>query len=86
MIYADYNATKPCKPTHLQNVAKLYGSNMANPSSIHKWGRLSYNQIENYRASIAQLFSAESEEIYFCSGATEANNWVINSIASGSFA
>ena len=53
----------------------------ANPSSIYKTGRKSRNLIEKARLQIATAIGAKSDQIYFSSGGTEANNQVLWTIA-----
>ena len=48
-----------------------------NPSSIYAAGVKIKKDIENIRSNIAKLIGANTEEIYFTSGASEGNNWVI---------
>lgn len=49
----------------------------ANPSSIHDKGRQARRVLEEARAKAARCLNAHSEEIYFTSGGTESDNWVI---------
>lgn len=53
----------------------------ANPSSIHSAGKKSKFEIEKAREYIAKSLNVNSKEIIFTSGATEANNLIITSIA-----
>lgn len=48
-----------------------------NPSSLYSYSVKVRNDIENVRKQIADLIHAKPEEIYFTSGASEANNWVV---------
>lgn len=51
-----------------------------NASSVHQWGQRARHAVELARESIAELVDAlDPAEIVFTSGATEANNWVLNS-------
>jgi cysteine desulfurase len=52
-----------------------------NPSSIHRYGRLSHKAIEKARKQVANLINADSSEILFTSGGTESNNTAIYGIA-----
>lgn len=47
-----------------------------NPSSLHFAGREAREVVEAAREKVARAINAEPDEIYFTSGATEANNWV----------
>jgi cysteine desulfurase len=53
-----------------------FKNSFANPSSIHELGRSAKKRIEEARTFIARSINAEPHEIFFLSGATEANNTV----------
>lgn len=48
-----------------------------NPSSVHGAGRAARQAVEAARERLAALLGAFADEVYFTSGATEANNWAI---------
>lgn len=50
-----------------------------NASSLYSFGIKSKRAIERAREQVAKAINAEPDEIYFTSGATESNNWVLNS-------
>ena len=55
---------------------------LGNPSSLHRGGQRARAALEESRASIRALIGAgEGDTIVFTSGATEANNTVINAVA-----
>lgn len=78
MIYFDNAATtEMCEPALLALVEiskKQYG----NASSVYSFGRQARELLEDSRRIIAQCIGADTDEIYFTSGGTESNNWVIN--------
>lgn len=47
-----------------------------NPSSLHSLGRKSRKALTEARSSISKILNADTEEIIFTSGATEANNFI----------
>lgn len=49
-----------------------------NPSSVYERGVRNRQIIESVREKIAEMIHCEPEEIYFTSGATEANSWAID--------
>lgn len=51
-------------------LGNLYG----NPSSIHRYGRLTEKALKNAQKQIAQIIGASPEEILLTSGGTESNN------------
>ncbi len=52
-----------------------------NASSLHGFGRDARRAVENARAQIAETLGVQPEEIFFTSGATEANNLAIKGLA-----
>lgn len=76
-VYLDNNATTQMAQEVIdimQENVSLYG----NASSMHALGRDSSTGIEWARDQVAQLINSDSGEIYFVSGASEANNTVFN--------
>ncbi len=76
-VYLDNAATTPMAEEVIEVMADVMKNNYGNPSSIHGFGRESKAIIENSRRSIANLINAESKEIIFTSGGTEADNMAI---------
>ena len=76
-IYLDHAATTPlCEAAKKAIVEHL--DDFGNPSSAHELGRQARVLIEDARERIAKCINAEPEEIYFTSGGSEANTWVIS--------
>jgi cysteine desulfurase len=73
-IYLDYNATTPVDPLVVEKLLPYLHEHFGNPSSSHEYGREAKEAVETARAQLAALFGAESSEIVFTSGGTEANN------------
>ena len=81
MVYFDNAATtKPCKEaiSVLNNSLLKFG----NPSSLHGLGLEASQIISLARKQIASSLGVDDSEIYFTSGATEANNTAIFGAAS----
>jgi cysteine desulfurase len=80
MIYLDYNATAPVRPSVIQAVtaAMRYA---ANPSSIHQAGEQARTVLEKTRQKIATFVAAQPHQVLFTSGASESNNWILKSFA-----
>ncbi len=76
-IYADHAATTPLMPEALEVMLPFLKENFGNPSSIHSWARNPREAVREARATIAKCINAEPEEIFFTSGGTESDNWVI---------
>ena len=73
MIYLDNSATtKPCREC-VEKIHEALTDSFANPSSVHFAGLEAARREEYARGVIANLLGAESSEVYFTSGGTEAN-------------
>lgn len=79
IIYLDYAAATPVDPEVARAMANyLTGDGVfANPASDHAPGRQAAEALAMARCCVAALIGAESGEIIFTSGATEANNLAI---------
>lgn len=84
-IYFDNAATTAIHPKVVEKMLPFLTENFGNPSSIHSFGRKVRVAIEDARETIANFINANPSEIYFTSGGTEANNFVINGIAKTNF-
>jgi len=81
LIYLDNAASTKIHDSVLEDMLPYLKEQYGNPSSIHRYGRLSHKAIENARKQVANLINAESSEILFTSGGTESNNTAIYGIA-----
>lgn len=70
------STTKPCK-VMLEKIAPYFTELWHNPSSLYSQGKRVKDSIERVRQCVAYHLGAEDDEIYFTSGATESNNWVV---------
>jgi cysteine desulfurase len=85
-LYLDNNATTRLLPAVQDAIAKAMADNLGNPSSPHLAGDKARRAIEQSREQVAALVQAEPSQIVFTSGATEANNAVIQGIIAQSAA
>ncbi len=77
--YFDNAATTPLDPRVREAMLPFLADEFGNASSIHSWGLRAHDAVEQARAQVAELIGAEDPlQIFFTSGATEANNWVLN--------
>jgi len=83
LIYADHAATTPLMPEALEAMLPFMKGDFGNPSSIHSWARKPREAVREARAAIAMCINAEPEEIFFTSGGTEADNWVVKGSEGG---
>jgi cysteine desulfurase len=77
-VYLDYNATTPVDPEVREAMLPFLGEEFGNPSSVHPLGRRARRAVEQARQQVAELLNAsDPSEIFFTSGATEANNMAL---------
>ena len=81
MIYFDNSATTKVAPAVLETYTKVSQQIWGNPSSLHKMGEQAYLLLEQARKQIADLLGVMPGEIFFTSGGTEGDNWVIKGTA-----
>lgn len=81
MIYADNAATTPMSAAAKHKMTECMESVWGNPSSLYSFGNKAKEELEKARESIAACIGAESDEIYFTSGGSEADNQAILSAA-----
>ena len=81
MIYFDNAATTQTQPEVIKTYTEVATKIWGNPSSLHNLGTQATRILEASRRQIAELLGKESKEIFFTSGGTEADNWVIKGVA-----
>lgn len=81
MIYFDNSATTQVDKTVLETYQKVSNQIWGNPSSLHNMGETAFNLLEQSRKQIADLLNVQPHEIFFTSGGTEGDNWVIKGTA-----
>src|SRR5215468_9908184 len=80
-VYLDSNATTPMRPEVLAVMMPVFTEHYGNASSIHWFGQHAKSLIDDARKQVAKLINAETSEIVFVSGGTEADNFAIRGIA-----
>ncbi len=81
MIYLDHAATTPLDPKVLEAMLPYMTEYYGNVSSLHQAGQRARRGVENAREQIAYALGATAREIIFTSGATEADNQALRSVA-----
>ncbi|MFM0817653.1 cysteine desulfurase family protein [Streptococcus suis] len=81
MIYFDNAATTQVYPEVLTTYTEVATKIWGNPSSLHSLGSQSTRILEASRKQIGKLLGKDSKEIFFTSGGTEGDNWVIKGVA-----
>lgn len=79
--YLDNAATTPlCEEAKRVIIDNL--DTFGNPSSKHSLGRAVRHKIEDARKRIAEEINANPNEIFFTSGASESNSWILHGFGS----
>jgi len=73
-VYLDNAATTPIANEVIKEIEPYLHTYFGNPSSTHSFGRKTKNAIEINRRKIANFINADTNEIVFTSGGTEADN------------
>src|SRR5438445_86232 len=80
-IYLDSNATTPMRPEVVAVMMPVFTDHFGNASSIHWFGQHAKSLVDDARQHVAKLINAETPEIVFVSGGTEADNLAIRGVA-----
>lgn len=80
-IYLDHNATTPMRAEVLEAMLPYFKEKFGNASSIHEFGREAKVALEDAREKVAEIIGVSSNEIFFTSGGTEADNLAIKGTA-----
>ncbi len=81
IIYLDNNATTPIDPRVLEAMMPFLTDNFANANSTHQFGVGAYDAVKAARFQVAELIGADTSEVIFTSGSTEAINLAIKGVA-----
>ena len=76
--YFDNAATTKPDPKVIEDIIYSMEHDWYNPSANYQFAKNVRDKVEKAREQIANYINCSPEEIYFTSGATEANNWAIN--------
>lgn len=77
LIYADHAATTQLCDAAWAAMTPFLREEFGNPSSLHSRAKTPREAVSAARATIAACIGADPEEIFFTSGGTESDNWVI---------
>jgi len=80
--YFDHNATTPLAPAAREAWLKVSDEFWHNPSSLYPEAAHASQKLDACRERLARILDCDAERIVFTSGATEANNAVIEHVAS----
>lgn len=81
-VYLDNNATTPLDPEVKAILFRAFEEDFGNAGSrTHEFGSRAKQAVQRARQEVAEVVGAESSEVIFTSGATEANNLAILGLA-----
>ena len=81
MVYLDYSANTPVDEAVLERFCAVERSCPGNANSRHQAGAAAKTAIDEATQSIARSLNVQPAEIIYTSGASEANNFALKSIA-----
>lgn len=79
-VYLDHHSTTPCDERVVEAMKPFWTERFGNPSAVHEVGSEAREAIEQAREQVAAVINAPADTICFTSGATEANNIVLQGI------
>ena len=80
-IYLDNAATTFVSNEVLTEMLPAFNTVYGNAASLHSFGREANSFVDKARDRVAKAIGSQSNEIYFTSGGTEANNWALMGLA-----
>lgn len=81
IIYADNASTTPVSKGVIEVMTPFFCEYYGNPSSLYSFANSAERAILKAREKTAALIGCETNEIYFTSGGTEADNWAVRGMA-----
>ncbi|MFQ9516055.1 MAG: cysteine desulfurase family protein [Eubacterium sp.] len=78
MIYLDNAATTKICDKAIEAMEPYLNEMYGNPSGVYNMARMTREVVEEARKNIADSIHCKPENIFFTSGGTEADNWVLN--------
>ncbi|WP_105615141.1 cysteine desulfurase NifS [Vallitalea okinawensis] len=80
-VYFDHAATTPTDRRVIETMLPYFNEQYGNPSSVYEIARSNKQAVDVAREQVASAINADTKEIYFTAGGTEADNWAIKGIA-----
>ena len=80
-IYFDNAATTRVRPEVYEAMLPFFNESFGNPSGVYGASREGRRAAEAARVSVAGLFNAPPDEIFFTGGGTESDNWAVKGAA-----
>lgn len=77
MIYMDHASTTYVLPEVIDTIKRTMENVWGNPSNMYAFGEKSHKELDRVRKSLATCIGANPSEIFFTSGASEGNAWIM---------
>ncbi|KAI4453337.1 cysteine desulfurylase family member [Holotrichia oblita] len=81
-VFLDFASTTYVSGEVVSAMMPYFTTDFGNSASLHLFGRDAEKAVAAARAQIAKAINADPSEIYFTSGATESNNWLLKGVMS----
>ena len=81
LVYLDNAATTKTAPEVVEAMLPYFTEYYGNPSSVYGFASQNKETITKQREIIAQALGANTNEIYFTAGGSEADNWALKATA-----
>ncbi len=81
IVYLDNAATTKVRPEVVETMIPFFTENYGNASAIYSVGAKAKEALTNARTKVAELIGANTDEIYFTAGGSEADNWALKATA-----
>lgn len=81
IVYLDNAATTKVRPEVVETMIPFFTENYGNASAIYSVGAKAKEALTDARAKVADLIGANTDEIYFTAGGSEADNWALKATA-----
>lgn len=79
--YLDYAATTPTDPQVVEAMLPWFTERFGNPSSVHRWGQMAEQAVEDSRRIVSEEFGCRADEVIFTSGGSESDNLALRGAA-----
>lgn len=78
--YVDNAVTTPMRDEVLEAMLPFFQEKFGDPDEIYEPGQTAAGALSEFRESISDMVGATPENLWFTSGGTEANNWILKCI------
>ena len=79
-IYLDNAATTKTRSEVVEAMLPYFTELYGNPSSVYEFATQNKKAVDEARGTIAKALGADTSEIYFTGGGTEADNWALKAV------